>query len=99
MNGKKLLIIGLLGINAVLAAGVLTRIGWPSATARAQVTHGGHYLTVAGSDRSDGFVYVYNQDSGILTARMTPSNNNPGARWLAPYNISADIKRARMRMR
>jgi hypothetical protein len=99
MNGKKLLIIGLLGVNAVLVAGLLARIGWQSSTAMAQVAHGGHYLTVSGSDQMGGMVYVYNQDSGILTAKVTPANNMAGTHWLAPYNVSADIKRARQRMR
>ena len=99
MNGKKLLIIGLLGVNAVLGAGVLARMGRPSATARAQVAHGGHYLIVSGGDQMTGIVYVYDQDSGILTAKITPANNLPGTHWLAPYNVGADIKRARLRWR
>jgi hypothetical protein len=99
MNGKKLLIIGLLGVNAVLGVGVLARMGWSSATARAQVARGGHYLIVSGGDQMNGIVYVYNQDTGILTAKITPANNLPGTHWLAPYNVSADLKRARLRMR
>ncbi len=99
MNGKKLLIIGLLGVNAMLGAGVLARIGWQSSVARAQVARGGHYLTVSGADQMNGIVYVYNQDSGILTAKVTPANNLAGTHWLAPYNVTADIKRARMQMR
>ncbi len=99
MNGKKLLIIGLLGVNAVLGAGLLARIGWQSPTAMAQVARGGHYLTVSGGDQMSGIVYVYNQDSGILTAKITPANNLPGTHWLAPYNVSADIKRAQLQMR
>ena len=98
MNGKKLLIIGLLGVNAVLGFGLLARIGWQSTIARAQVAHGGHYLTVSGADQMNGMVYIYNQDSGILTAKVTPANNLPGTHWLAPYNINADIKRARLQM-
>jgi hypothetical protein len=99
MDGKKLLIIGLLGINAVLGVGVLTRAGWQASIARAQVPRGGHYLSVSGGDQMTGIVYVYNQDSGILTAKITPANNLAGTHWLAPYNVNADIKRARMRMR
>ncbi|MGC8624601.1 MAG: hypothetical protein ACP5I8_00890 [Phycisphaerae bacterium] len=99
MNGKKLLLIGLLVLNIVLAGGLLARRGWQTAAARAQVARGGHYLTVAGGDTAGGIVYVYNVDSGILTAKITPANNIPGTHWLAPYNVSADIKRARMQMR
>ncbi len=99
MNGRKLLIIGLLGVNAVLGFGLLSRIGWQASTARAQVAGGGHYLTVSGGDATGGIVYVYNVDSGILTAKLTPNNNLPGTHWLAPYNVSADIKRARAQMR
>ena len=98
MNGKKLLLVGLLGINIVLAGGLLAR-GWSASTARAQMAHGGHYLTVAGGDNAGGIVYVYNVDSGILTAKVTPANNLAGTHWLAPHNVSADIKRARMQMR
>lgn len=99
MNGRKLLIIGLLGVNAVLGFGLLARMGWQSSAARAQVARGGHYLTVSGGDSTGGIVYVYNVDSGILIAKITPANNLPGTHWLAPYNVSADIKRARAHIR
>lgn len=99
MNGRKGLIIGLLGINAVLAVGLAVQLGWQTPTASAQVARGGHYLMVSGTDAMAGYVYVYNEDSGILTAKVTPVNNMAGTHWLAPYSVSADIKRARAQMR
>ncbi len=101
MKNRRWLIPGLLILNAVLAAGLICRIGgWRAHAARARaILRGSHYLTVSGSSSAGGAVYVLDVDTGVLGGWIISPTNPRRLVFIAPESISQDIRRLQRRLR
>ncbi|HMD55032.1 MAG TPA: hypothetical protein VKJ65_10835 [Phycisphaerae bacterium] len=97
MSARHLLISGLVLINIMLAALLVDRIGFYTPAASAQgFNSSGQYAIVSGSTPDGGYVYVLDQNAGVISGLVIPYNHsNP--QYLIPRNVGMDISRARVR--
>src|SRR5271170_7896177 len=97
MSARHLLISGLVLINIMLAALLVDRIGFYTPAASAQgFNSSGQYAIVSGSTPDGGYVYVLDQNAGVISRLVIPYNHsNP--QYLIPRNVGMDISRARVR--
>ncbi len=89
------LVAGLLGVNLVLAAGLLYRTGgWNMPAARGQPNVlGGRYLVASASGKTGGAVYVFNEDTGVIGGWVTPAGQPGHPVFIVPRSVTQDLRR------